>query len=237
MIASGKGDPRKSGTIWVRDLDDSLPVVRPVVEAVFCRVQAEQASLLAEAMDTSHQAEALSRLQTGRHCHAALVQGHLAAYGWVSFDSEHVGELNLQVRLPAGEAYIWDCLTLPEYRQKGLYSSLLSSMLQELRGNGFRRVWIGADLDNEPSQRGIAKAGFQFVAEAVVARVLAVRMVWLQGRPGASEHLVDEARRVFLGNRDSVWQEIAATSRAAALEARPRPLPVTGRSESSQPPP
>ena len=77
------------------------------------------------------------------------------------------------------------------------------------------RVWIGADSDNKASQHGIARAGFHMVANMVVARVFAMRLVWVQGRPDISDSLVAEVRRAFLDNRDRVW--LAAVEKARAL--------------------
>jgi hypothetical protein len=67
------------------------------------------------------------------------------------------------------------------------------------------RAWIGADLDNEASQHGIARAGFLKVADLVFERVFAARMAWVQGLSGVPVSMVDEARRVFLDNHTQVW--------------------------------
>jgi hypothetical protein len=137
------------------------------------------------------------------------VADKLAAYGWVSFNEEHIGELNLRLTLLPGEAYIWDCATLPVYRQNYLYSALLVYILEELRTEGLCRVWIGADVENVASQRGIARAGFRLVADLLIARVLTLRSVWMQGGPDVPEDLVAEARRAFLNSRERVWQAAA----------------------------
>ncbi len=213
MMASGKGDSRRAGTIWLRDLDEPLPVLRPLLDAAFCRVPPQDIARLAQAMGQNNEQDLLSRFERGCQCYAAWVNGKLGAYGWVSFHTEYVGELNLQVQLLSDEAYVWDCFTLPTFRQQGLYSSLLSYILRQLRDVGMHRAWIGADADNIPSQRGIARAGFEIVADTVIARALAMRLVWVQGRPGVPEGLVVEARRVFLNDRDSVWQRMALGSR------------------------
>jgi hypothetical protein len=84
-------------------------------------------------------------------------------------------------------------------------------MIAELRAEGYCRAWIGADMDNEPSQRGIARAGFHHVADLVMARVLTLRQVWVQGQPGVPEHIVAEARRAFLNDRDKVWKTAASS--------------------------
>ncbi len=153
------------------------------------------------------------RLASGRRCYAAWVGEQLAAYGWVSFGEEHVGELNLRLRMLPGEAYIWDCVTLPDFRRNGLYSALLGYISAQLRREGLRRIWIGADLANLPSQRGIARAGFCHVADLLIERVLAMRLAWVQGRPGVPESLVAEARRVFLDDRDRAWLNALSSAR------------------------
>ena len=205
MMAAAKNDPRRAGAIWVADLDAARPIPVPLHATVFRGVEPESAELLAAAMGGCLPSEAIQRFEAGRRCYAAWVGDKLAGYGWVSFDEEYVGELNLRVKLLAGEAYIWDCFTAPIYRQQGIYSALLAHILRQLQRDGLRRAWIGADLDNVASQRGIARAGFQPVADMVVERVLAMRLVWVQGRPGVSEQLVADARRAFLDNRDAAW--------------------------------
>ncbi len=205
MMAAAKNDPRRAGAIWVADLDASRPIPEPLVATVFRRVGPEASELIAAAMGGCMPGDALKRFEAGRQCYTAWVGDNLAGYGWVSFDDEYVGELNLRVRLLPGEAYIWDCFTVPTYRQQGIYSALLAYILGKLRRDGLRRAWIGADLDNVASQRGIARAGFLAVADTVLERVLAMRLVGVQGRPGVPEQLVADARRAFLDNRDAVW--------------------------------
>jgi hypothetical protein len=206
MMVSADHDPRRAGTIWSTSLAGTLPLVTPLVPAVFCRLEPQSALELADAMGADAQSVLQKRFEAGRRCYAMRVDGTLAAYGWVSFGDELVGELNLHLRLLPAEAYIWDCATLPVFRQNHLYSALLTYILREFQEEGLSRAWIGADLDNVPSQLGIARAGFTYVADLVVERVLALRQVWVQGRPGVPDNLVMEARRVFLNDRDPVWR-------------------------------
>jgi ribosomal protein S18 acetylase RimI-like enzyme len=204
MMGSADHDPRRAGTIWMLDLDEPATAVATLAAASFHRIGAEGTAQLAEAMHSTP-AEILARLAAGRHCYTAWVEDHLAAYGWVSFNDEYIGELRLRLRLLPGEAYIWDCATLPAYRQQHLYSALLVEMAAQLRSEPLCRVWIGADQDNLASQRGMARAGFHHVADLVVSRVVALRQAWVQGLPGVPDSLVADARRVFLDNRDRVW--------------------------------
>jgi len=123
----------------------------------------------------------------------------------VTFDEEVIGELGLRIRLAPGEAYIWDCATLPGYRGLRLYPALLGYIIDDLRAGAIRRIWIGADADNLPSQKGIVLSGFQPIADMVLGRVLAMRKLWIRGHAGAPEQLVEDARRALLGERHAVW--------------------------------
>lgn len=199
---SAENDPRRAGTIWTLNLEELVPAVTPLIPATFRRVGPDLVPALISAMDGAPSEELLKRFENGRRCYTAWVEDQIAAYGWISFDDEHIGELNLRVRLLPGEVYIWDCATIPAFRRNHLYSALLSYIIQELRTERLCRAWIGADLDNKPSQQGMARAGFHYVADLVVARVLAMRQVWVQGQPNVPEHIVAEARRAFLNDHD-----------------------------------
>ena len=216
MLACPDDDPRRAGTIWAANLDDPPPVITPLLAAAFCPAGPESLPALATALGQDTSAEMLQRFAAGKRCYAAWVEGRVAAYGWVSFDEEFVGELNLRLKLLPGEAYIWDCVTAPAFRRHHLYTALLGHMLRELHAMPLCRAWIGADLENVPSQRGIARAGFHRVADVLVARVLTLRQVWVQGYPGVPESLVSEARRAFLDNRDKVWLNALAAAKQAS---------------------
>ena len=204
MMVTAHHDPRRSGTIWMLNLDQELPAVSPRVHADFRRLTPELAPVLASPTGSLTLTEITKRLKNGRQCYTAWVEGQVAAYGWASFENEDIGELNLRIKLLQGEAYIWDCATLPAFREKLLYSALLSYILGELRAQNLCRAWIGADLDNIASQKGMARAGFQHVADLVIERALAMRQVGVTGLPGVPESIIAEARRAFLNDRAKV---------------------------------
>jgi ribosomal protein S18 acetylase RimI-like enzyme len=212
MMVSAENDPRHSGTIWMLNLDEPVPVVTPLVPAAFRRAGPDLIPALVSAMDGVSSAGLLKRFENGRRCYIAQVEDQIAAFGWVSLDDEHIGELNLRIKLLPGEVYIWDCATIPAFRRNHLYSALLGYIIKELRAEGLCRAWIGADMDNRPSQQGMARAGFHHVADLVVERVLAMRQVWVQGLPGVPEPIIAEARRAFLNDRDKIWKTVASSS-------------------------
>jgi GNAT superfamily N-acetyltransferase len=159
---------------------------------------------LARAMGLDDQA-VVQRFDNGRHCYVGRSEGRLATYGWVTFDEEDISELGLSIRLKAGEAYIWNCATLPAYRGQRFYPALLRYIVDELHHQGLHRVWIGTDTDNLPSQSGVILAGLQPIGDVFISRVLTMRRLWLWGRPGVPERLVMDARQALLGGREEVW--------------------------------
>ena len=120
-------------------LDQPTPVIQPLVEARFGRLVQNLPRVPGRGSRGIRPAAYLSaapwrRISAGgsRPGGAVMPPGLasvLAAYGWVSFGEEFVGELGLHLKLLPGEAYIWDCVTVPAFRQKHLYSALLGYIL------------------------------------------------------------------------------------------------------------
>lgn len=207
-MASASGiDPQPAGTFWTLDLKESLPEeVKPGLAARLARVDAEAVPALAQAMGLADAALVLERLAGQRRCYGAWVDGALVAYGWVTFDEEEIGELGVRVRLAPGEAYVWDCATLPAYRGQRLYPALLSYISRELRAEGFERVLIGADTDNLPSQQGMIRAGFQPLADMQMYPARRQHRLRLIGRPGVPKEQVQRVRQALVGTEgESLW--------------------------------
>lgn len=211
-MVSAENDPRRAGTIWTLDLDEPTPLVKPRLAATFGTLRPQNGPALAAALDGRTPADIGQRFASGRRCYATWVGKQIAAYGWVSFNEEYIGELNMHLQLLPGEAYIWDCATLPAFRRNHLYSALLLYIAGELRAEGLCRAWIGANQENLASQKGMARAGFQHVADLLIAPTPAPRRGWLQGLPGVPNELVNAARRVFLDNRHQVWLQAPSSS-------------------------
>lgn len=181
------------GTFWVMDLMQPLPpTFFPRQPTTFLRLDQVDAGELAQAMRCDDEETVQQRFDAGKHCYGGKIANKIAAYGWVTFDQEHIGELGLTIHLVRGDAYIWDCATLPAHRGQHLYAALLSYMVSTLHALGLRRAWIGADADNLPSQAGMINAGFQPVIDIVLpSSSPALR---LRGRPGTPEQLVNDMR-------------------------------------------
>ena len=213
--APGRPTPRawafERGRLWAIDLDGealSKAGSEPRLAAVLDQVARENAARLARAMGLPDSGPVLRRFASGRRCFAARAGDQIAAYCWVSQAPECIGELEHEIRVPPDEAYIWDCATLPAFRQKGLYSALLRHILVTLQGEGLRRAWIGSALDNRASQRAFARAGFRPAINIVYLRVLQLSFMRLTGDPTASGQHAAAARRMLTQEGERAWKII-----------------------------
>jgi GNAT superfamily N-acetyltransferase len=100
-----------------------------------------------------------SRLARGCLCFAVFIEGALAGYGWLSRGPEWIGEAELEIKPREREAYIWNCLTLPEHRRRGVFRSLVFGISHAARRLGAQRLWIGSvDI---PAEKALEPLGFQ----------------------------------------------------------------------------
>jgi ribosomal protein S18 acetylase RimI-like enzyme len=189
------------GALWASEATDPrVAPAQPRAMVVFSEVRRETAGRLVAAAGWSDPKALLERFDGQRRCFAAWDGQRIAAYGWASQGQESVGELERSFRMLSGEAYIWDCATLPEYRGQGIYSALLSHMQAQLRSAGVGRIWIGASLNNQPSLKGFINAGFRPAIELTYLRVLVLRFGWMRRSPGAPASLAAAARRMIMSD-------------------------------------
>jgi ribosomal protein S18 acetylase RimI-like enzyme len=189
------------GALWALDLPapGPAPDVPPGIR--FGEVDIDGAAALAAAMSVAEQ-EVVSRWRLGCRVIGAWHGEEVAAYCWLSTRRQWVGELARDLVLPPGDSYVWDCATVPRFRGRGLYTSLLRTIVRMLAAEGQRRVWIGASSTNRASNRAFGSAGFTPAVSAIALR-LAGRGVLLRiwGAADADSELVGAGRRLLTGRR------------------------------------
>ena len=157
---------------------DPLPNLRPLPG--FNARRATELPLL-ERLTRLSAPEIQRRFQGGHDVYLAFLDEAPAGYGWLARRQGDIDELALSFRMPPGNAYLWDFVTLPDWRGRGVYPHLLQAIVRQ--EPAVERFWIGYAAGNEASGRGIRKAGFEEVGDLVVrgGRVAGVRI----DRPGA----------------------------------------------------
>jgi hypothetical protein len=143
----------------------------------------------------------VARFGRGVRCFVVRSEGAIAAYGWVSRGEEWVGEIAAPIRVPAEDAYVWNCVTLAPHRRRGLFCLVLAGVTAALHEAGAGRLWI-ATLDAEPAGgRGARSAGFAPAASVTAVRIGGLRALHVSGEPAA--------RRVLGGHlRLDPWRTV-----------------------------
>lgn len=103
------------------------------------------------------------RFDDGHRAYVAFVDSEAAAWGWVATRSAHIGELGAAFTLPARTRYLWNFVTAPAQRGKGIYPRLLDAIVRA-ESSAADRFWIAYAPENHASAAGIHKAGFETVA-------------------------------------------------------------------------
>lgn len=131
------------------------------------------------------------RLRRGCRCFTAWVGDEPVAYGWLSTGSEWIGELGLEIRPPSGEAYVWNCVTLPARRLRGYFRALLLNVVAAASREGLARLWIGT-MDGG-AESAVVDAGFRPVLNMRVITVGGWRWLSLRPADGADRDAVKAA--------------------------------------------
>lgn len=98
------------------------------------------------------------RMRLGHQPWLTRVGDETVAWGWNATRQFTIGELGIARAVPSHTRYLWDFFTLPEWRGRGLYPRLLQAIVAA--EPEVEQFWVGHDLGNTASARGIAKAGF-----------------------------------------------------------------------------
>ena len=174
--ALGRADVRRCGTLWVGMGEESRAAPPGIPGVRWRAVAADDIETLRRAMiaaGASNPGLAEARVRGGRlgylceqaEPNAQTPPGAVLAYGWIARAGDTVDDLGFSLEMPPGEGWIYDCATVPSARGRGLYTALLHIMRGEFAVRGLERGWVGTEPRNWASQRGIARAGFQKVAD------------------------------------------------------------------------
>ena len=191
------------GTFWVWDIDNDLPPRCPArVDVTFQEAALADVDDLKVAMGLPAAAPIQQRLQSKRRCFVLKSDNQIVTYGWVTLGPEHVGELERDFRMPARDAYVWDCGTVPTWRGQRCYSAFLNYLIYQLYREGIPRIWIGSSRQNQPSIRGFINAGFHHVIDLTYWRIYGLTILWFKKAPAAVPSRIAAAYHILLSERE-----------------------------------
>jgi hypothetical protein len=98
--------------------------------------------------------------------HAAMIgrlDNSVVFHAWIAARTLWVAEIDFIWRLADSDRCIYDVVTIPEYRGRGIYPDALRWYVSGIRARRQEsRAWIFCERRNRSSERGIRKAGFEF---------------------------------------------------------------------------
>jgi hypothetical protein len=114
--------------------------------------------------------EATRRLANDHKAYVAWYRNIPVAFGWMAMGKAFIGELNHTIILPLGHRYLWNFRTDEQFRGMGIYSRILQYIIgtESVHSECF---WILHAPENESSEKGIIKAGFQFAGQVSVRNI------------------------------------------------------------------
>ena len=136
-----------------------------------------------------------TRLERGCRCFGAWIGDELAGYSWLSTRAEWIGELELTITPPAGEGYIWNCVTLPAHRRLGVLRALLATLKGQAQAEKFSRLWIGSVAI--PAERAFGPSGFTPVLLFASELIVGYRWLHVAQVEGADPALAAAAHQVM----------------------------------------
>ena len=126
----------------------------------------------------------------------------MAGYGWLSTDPEWIGEIQLRIAPGAGEAYIWNCVTLEQFRRRGIFGLLLGGITDWAKRSGLRRLWVGSVAI--PAEKAVRPAGFRPVLEFTSRGLTGLRWRTVRPSPEADPEDVAAALRMLEAREGSI---------------------------------
>ena len=97
-----------------------------------------------------------------------------AGIAWCALKPVQVPELDREIRLGLGEAYIHSLFVAPQARGRAVAPSMLEFLAHELRQKDVYKSWALIGSDNAASIRAFEKAAYAAVADVINAHLASV---------------------------------------------------------------
>lgn len=98
--------------------------------------------------------------------------GEIGHISWIYFKRDP----NRLLLLADEECEVKFCMTLPQYRGRGIYPTALIKIQTYLKETGYRRAFICVKDDNTSSIRGIEKSGFSSISRITLVKLMGIQL-------------------------------------------------------------
>jgi GNAT superfamily N-acetyltransferase len=147
--------------IATRHRNDSAPQFKPIEGFA---VRQETSALVMAGLQNRTELLMGRRMWDGHRAYVASIDGEDVAFGWVATESATIGEIMRSFDIPRRERYLWNFVTLPDHRGKGIYPRLLDAIVR-IESAETERFWVAYAPENHASGMGIHRAGFETIAQ------------------------------------------------------------------------
>jgi hypothetical protein len=126
----------------------------------------------------------LARLDRGERCFGSLRDGALVASRWVATGAAEADYLRLGLRLPAGDAWVFDSWTDPLERGRGLAAEASTELGRALAACGVTRLVVIVMPGNRPGRAAVVRSGYRELGTITTIRTARGRTVRFRARNG-----------------------------------------------------
>jgi hypothetical protein len=107
--------------------------------------------------------EYVRRWDHGDRCYTVFWQGRPVHLGWLHFGSVYVCGVGLPIEAGPLECYLYNVMTAPEHRRRGLYRATQRRVAAMLAGEGVRRVTQLVTTSNLIPQVALPQLGYRLL--------------------------------------------------------------------------
>jgi SAM-dependent methyltransferase len=142
-----------------RPLADPLPEVTPGVSLDMALLDEKSIDDYIAFRPDSDGSALRRRLRDGHRCFVARHDGRIIHASWVATGLARIDYLNIEINLAAGDMYLYEMMTSPEFRGRKVTLPAMARMLKDLRGMGCQRLFLVIVPGNESAFRLAEKMG------------------------------------------------------------------------------
>jgi hypothetical protein len=112
----------------------------------------------------------VKKMEAGERCMIAIHQDRIIGTCWAGFaDGPSVRDTALSIK--ADEAYMWGAFVVPEFRSRGIVSTLSNILMIWLQEHGYVGAYQVINRGNAPSRKVAQKIGSDPVGEVLSVRL------------------------------------------------------------------